>query len=88
MDVERVAAELVDRADERGQGVLRTDASTPIGELRAAVRAVARSRGTRIRTGMVDDVLAVVTVGAALWQATVSEMRSELIAPALANTVG
>ena len=76
MDVDRVAAELVDRAVERGQGVLRTDASTPVGELRAAVRAVARSRGTRVRTGMVDDVLAV------------SEMRSELIPPAAANTVG
>lgn len=57
------------------------DADTPIAELRAAVRRVARAEGISIRTGMIDDVLAVVRTDAPLWEAPTSEMRRALAAP-------
>lgn len=81
MDIDAVAAALIERADGFGQAVVRTGASTPVGTLRAAVRRTARARGLSIRTGMIDDVLAVVRTDAPLWEAPTSEMRRALAAP-------
>ncbi|KTR04713.1 hypothetical protein [Curtobacterium luteum] len=81
MDVASVAREMVDRAAAAGQSVIRADADTPIAELRAAVRRVARAEGISVRTGMIDDVLAVVRTDAPLWEAPTSEMRRALAAP-------
>jgi len=41
MDVTNVAARLLERAIERGQAVLRCDATTPVDALRSSVREVA-----------------------------------------------
>lgn len=87
MDIERTAEALVARADEHGQAVVRTDDTTPVSALRSAVRAEARRRGTSIRTGMVGDVLAVVTADAPLWDEDGPTMRRALSAPARVGVV-
>jgi hypothetical protein len=88
VDVDAVAEELVGRACSVGQAVLRTDAATPVTELRTAVRRAARARGVAVRTGMVDDVLAVVRADAPLWDASTAEMRRALSAPDEPGVVG
>ena len=88
MDVEAVAGELMDRATERGQAVVRTDESTPLDELRASVRRLARERGIRVRTGMTGGVLAVALADAAIWDDSAAVMRVKLAAPAEPNIVG
>jgi hypothetical protein len=87
MDLADIATQMVDRAVDSGQSVLRTDRTTPVADLRRAVRRAARSRGVRIRTGMVDDVLAVITIDADLWTRPAAEMRSRLAAPDVPNVV-
>lgn len=88
MDIDGIAAELVDVARESGQAVLRCDESTPIELLRAAVRTVAAEQDVRIRTGLVDGVLAVVRANADLWHDSAPEMREKLMPPAEPNIVG
>lgn len=88
MDVDAVAAALVERAQAVGQAVVRTDPATPVAELRTAVRRTARARGVSVRTGMVDDVLAVVPADAPLWDASTAEMRRVLTAPDEPGVVG
>ncbi|WJY01402.1 hypothetical protein [Curtobacterium sp. 458] len=88
MGVDAVAAALVERARAVGQAVVRTDAATPVAELRTAVRRTARARGASVRTGMVDDVLAVVRADAPLWDASTAEMRRVLTAPDEPGVVG
>lgn len=51
MDVGAVAAALVERADSVGRAVVRTEASTPVDELRAAVRKIARAGASRSAPG-------------------------------------
>lgn len=88
MDVRTVAGEMVDRASSAGQAVIRTDGDTPVTELRDAVRRTARARGVSVRTGMIDDVLAVVRTDAPLWEASAAEMRRALSAPDEPGVVG
>ncbi len=88
VDIDAVAAALVERAEAVGQAVLRTDAATPVTALRTAVRRTARARGVAVRTGMVDDVLAVVRADAPLWDASTAEMRRALDAPDEPGVVG
>lgn len=78
---------MLDTASERGQAVLRTNDASAVDELRAAVRALARQRHLHIRTGMIDDVLAVVLADADLWDDPVSVMRTKLPTPLTCNTV-
>lgn len=87
MDIPDVAARLLEMAAERGQAVLRCDGTTPVADLRAAVRRAASARHLRVRTGMVDDVLTVVLADAALWGERVGEMRRKLVAPTEPNVV-
>jgi hypothetical protein len=87
MDVERIAEALVARAREHGHAVVRTDGTTPVAALRSAVRNEAHRRGTRIRTGMVEDVLAVVTSDAPLWDEDGPAMRRALAAPVQVGVV-
>lgn len=88
VDVDAVAGALIDRAVAAGRSVVRTGASTPVDALRAAVRAAARGRGLTVRTGLVDDVLAVVLADAPLWSAPAAEMRRALRAPDEPGVVG
>ncbi|WP_439689358.1 hypothetical protein ACRQ4C_15945 [Curtobacterium sp. SP.BCp] len=88
MDVDAVAAALVEHARTVGQAVVRTDTATPVAGLRTAVRRTARARGVSVRTGMVDDVLAVVRTDAPLWETSTAEMRRALSAPDEPGVVG
>ena len=81
MHVVEIAEALLVRAVDCGQAVVRCDATTPVTELRATIRRLARQRGVRIRTGMVADVLAVVTLDAQLWHDSTADMRTKLSAP-------
>lgn len=87
MDIVEIADQLVDAASSCGQAVIRIDDSTPVDALRAEVRAAAAARGLQIRTGIVDDVLAVVRADAPLWGEPASEMRKKLSAPTACNVV-
>jgi hypothetical protein len=102
MDVQELAARVLNQADVTGQSAVRTDSSTPIGELRSEIRRIARARGLRIRTGMLHghghghgdgdgdgdgDVLVVVRVDAALWDEPTAIMRQKLAAPDEPNVV-
>jgi len=87
MDSHATAEKLLDRAVQDEQAVMRCDPSTPIEAIRAEVRRLARERGIPIRTGMVGDVLAVVTTDARLWSEPASTMRAKLAAPSTPNVV-
>lgn len=87
MDVEQIAAELLERAAERGQAVMRCNNSTLTDELRAAIRRLAGQRNIGVRTGLIGDVLAVILADADLWDEPVSVMRDKLPTPATFNTV-
>ncbi|GAA4266674.1 hypothetical protein [Frondihabitans peucedani] len=87
VDVMVLAGRLVDRAQERGQAVLRCDTTTPVEQLRHQVRRIAAERRVQIRTGMIDDVFAVVLADAGPWDEPVSIMRRRLPRPTTANTV-
>lgn len=87
MNIDHVATELVDRAAERGHAVLRCNDTSPVDELRTAVRQISARRGVHIRTGMITDVLAVVLADADLWDEPVSVMRAKLPTPITFNTV-
>lgn len=60
---------------------MRLDEDAPVAALRSAVRSGARERGLAIRTGMVEDVLAVVRADAPLWDEPAAVMRAALAAP-------
>ncbi|QKS21406.1 hypothetical protein HUN58_16985 [Curtobacterium sp. Csp1] len=87
MDVDSTARALLERAVTLGQAVIRTDDSTPLRALRAAVRAAARASGASVRTGMVAEVLVVARTDAPLWSSSASEMRRALAAPDEPNVV-
>jgi hypothetical protein len=78
---------MLDRARANGHAVMRCDDSTPVGAIRTEIRRLARTEQVSIRTGMVDDVLAVVPADADLWRQPVARMRTELRAPTAANVV-
>ena len=52
-----LAHALFERAASHGQAVVRCDASIPVDQVRAKIRALARDAAVSVRTGMVDDVL-------------------------------
>lgn len=87
MNVDAVARLLLERAIGCECCVMRCDDTTPVDEIRDSSRQAARQRHVRIRTGMVDDVLAVARLDAALWTQPVPIMRQRLAAPAAANTI-
>lgn len=68
MNLDEMAIAMVDCAISVGQVALRADASTPTGDLRAALRRMAHDRGERDRTGMLGDVLILARADADLWQ--------------------
>jgi hypothetical protein len=81
MDVEAIAEQLLDRAVDRQQAVMRCGPQTPTDDIRACVRILARRYGIKIRTGMIADVLCVVRSDAAIWQESAETMRVKLTAP-------
>lgn len=83
-----LARALVDRARDRGQAVVRCDATIPVDEVRARVRSLARDAGMPVRTAMIDDVLAVARVDAELWSDDTPTMRAKLAAPGAVGEVG
>jgi hypothetical protein len=87
MNVDEVAAAVMARVIERGQVAMRTDSTTPVQELRDAVRRIAREVGIGVRTGMLEDVLVIARVDAALWDDPARVMRDKLIAPTQPNTL-
>jgi hypothetical protein len=87
MNVDEVAAAVMARVIDRGQVAMRTDSSTPVRELRGAVRRLARETGIGVRTGMLEDVLVIARTDAALWNEPARVMRNKLIAPAQPNTL-
>jgi hypothetical protein len=87
MDVDDVATAAMVRVVDRGQVAMRTDASTPVRELRGAIRRIAREAGIGVRTGMLEDVLVIARVDAAPWDEPSRVMRDKLIAPAQPNTL-
>jgi hypothetical protein len=87
VDVAKTADALLENALQHGQSVLRVDGSTPLRELRAAVRAAARRRAVSIRTGSTGDLLAVVMRDAALWDEDTATMCRRLTAPDEPNTL-
>jgi hypothetical protein len=57
------------------------DASIPVDQVRAKIRSLARDAAVSVRTGMVDDVLAVARADASLWTDDTATMRATLTAP-------
>lgn len=86
--IDELAGALLAGAQARGQAVVRCDASIPVDELRAKVRTRARDAGLPVRTGMIDDVLAVARTDAELWTDDTSTMRAKLTAPEAVGEVG
>ncbi|UIJ35603.1 hypothetical protein [Allobranchiibius sp. GilTou73] len=82
-----LAEQLLQRALAKGQSAMRCDDSTDVDALRKVVRKLALDRGVRIRTGMLDRVLVVIRVDAALWDQSAAVMREKLIAPSEPNVV-
>lgn len=87
MNVDAVAGLMLERAIGCECCVMRCDATTPVDEIRACIRQYARDRHIRIRTGMIDDVLAVARLDAALWTQPLPTMRERLTAPRAANII-
>ncbi|WP_439593033.1 hypothetical protein [Microbacterium sp.] len=53
--------------------------SDDVSEIRAEIRRLAKAKGIRIRTGIVDaSILAVATADSALWHDSVPVMRAKL----------
>ncbi|NYJ76508.1 hypothetical protein [Allobranchiibius huperziae] len=86
-DTADLAEQLVHRALAKGQCAMRCDDSIDVEALRKAVRKLARERGVRIRTGMLDQALVVIRADAALWDQSAAVMREKLIAPSEPNVV-
>jgi hypothetical protein len=76
--VRLLAQELLDEALRDEQAARRTDAQTDVAAVRAEVRRLARARGVRIRTGMVDDAIVVILADARLWKESAGVMREKL----------
>lgn len=64
MDIQRTASQLLDEVSAHQQTVMRLTEDAPIAELRAEIRRQARHRLLRVRTGLIDDALAVVLADA------------------------
>lgn len=86
--VDDLAQGLLARAIARGQAVVRCDASIPVEPVRARVRGLARDAGVTVRTGMVEDVLAVARSDAELWSDDTATMRAKLAAADAVGEVG
>lgn len=83
-----LALALFERAHAHGQAVVRCDASVPVDRVRVRIRALARDAAVPIRTGMIDDVLAVARADASLWSDDTATMRTKLAAPDAVGEVG
>jgi hypothetical protein len=75
---ETLAARLLTDAETDEQVAYRLGAHDDADALRAGIRSLARSRGTRIRTAVMDGVLVVVLADAAIWSEPAAVMRRKL----------
>ena len=81
MDIQRTASQLLDEASAHQQTAMRLTEDAQIAELRAEIRRQARHRLLRVRTGLVDDALAVVLADADIWHMSTAMMRKKLALP-------
>ena len=81
MDAERLAVTMVETAIARQQAAHRIRPEDDVPAVRERVRRLARERGVRIRTGIVDDALVVVRADADVWHEPVATMRRKLTPP-------
>lgn len=77
-EAERLASRLLDRAREREQSAHLLGEDDDPELIRREVRRLARARGMRIRTGLVDGTLVVIRADAALWNESTAVMREKL----------
>jgi hypothetical protein len=73
-----LAAELLRRAVDDEQVAHRIHPEDDVDGIRRRVRQLARERGIRIRTGMVDGALIVIRVDARVWNEPEAVMRAKL----------
>jgi hypothetical protein len=76
-----VAAEMWAVARSEEQCARRIPDDADAAAVRAAVRALARTEGVRIRTARMDDAVVVVRLDAAVWAEDAATMRRKLAPP-------
>jgi hypothetical protein len=82
VDPHELALTMLDEACAVGQSARRIVDGLDVLDLRRLIRAEARRRGVRIRTGIVDDVVVAVLADADLWTQPAAVMRERLRPPA------